>query len=127
MTACTSPRLRPSETPLRISRPSTVTCRSLISKSANVPPVRVRVRVRAGEASLLWDLVGAGGVAFGEPGRSRDRRPQQSFVNLLLVPAGLAASRRHVLDGAVALKQLKHPLWAFDPPGHVALSPCRSG
>src|SRR5438132_8701324 len=36
MTACTSPLLTESETPLRISRPSTLTRRSLISKSAIV-------------------------------------------------------------------------------------------
>src|SRR5205823_3159936 len=34
MTACTSPLLTASETPLRISRPSTLTRKSLISKSA---------------------------------------------------------------------------------------------
>src|SRR5438270_2485327 len=34
ITACTSPLLTASETPLRISRPSTLTRRSLISKSA---------------------------------------------------------------------------------------------
>src|SRR6266568_1900707 len=36
LTACTSPLLTESETPLRISRPSTLTRRSLISKSAIV-------------------------------------------------------------------------------------------
>src|SRR5439155_13348510 len=36
MTACTSPLLTESETPLRISRPSTLTRRSLISKSGIV-------------------------------------------------------------------------------------------
>src|SRR5436305_5495336 len=36
MTACTSPLLTASETPLRISRPSTLTRKSLISKSAIV-------------------------------------------------------------------------------------------
>src|SRR5205823_4951030 len=36
MTACTSPLLTESDTPLRISRPSTLTRRSLISKSAIV-------------------------------------------------------------------------------------------
>src|SRR5712692_7993890 len=42
ITACTSPLLTESETPLRISRPSTLTRRSLISKSA-IPPVSLPV------------------------------------------------------------------------------------
>src|SRR5262249_25964516 len=119
MTACTSPRLKPSETPLRISRPSTLTCRSLISKSANVPPVG------AGEASLPRDLVGAGRVTCTQPGRSREHRPQHSFVDLLLVPAGMAASRGAVLDGAVAVPQLNPTVGALDHLRHVTLLRCQ--
>src|SRR6202165_1875488 len=90
MTACTSPLLMESVTPLRISLPSTLARRSRISKSANFP-------------STLLDFVRAVAGRFAHPRGSRHRRPQQPFVHLLLVHARQAGASRDVLDGAVAV------------------------
>src|SRR5215470_10792849 len=91
MTACTSPRLRPSETPRRISRPSTATCRSLISKSANLLPLSG------------GDVIRAARVAVAEPARADDCGSEEPPVQVLLVPAGVAAASGDVLDRAVAV------------------------
>src|SRR5215471_4702449 len=112
MTACTSPRLSPSETPRRISRPSTETCRSWISKSANFLPLSVGV-----------DVVGAARVAGAQPRRAGDRGAQQPPVHVQLVPAGVAAARGDVLDGTVAVPELELAVRALDQLGHVALLP----
>src|SRR5437763_2639129 len=106
MTACTSPLSTASETPFRISRPSTATCRSLISKSANFLPLRI-------------DVVGAAGVARAQPRGPGDRRPEQPFVRVVLVPARGAGSRGHVLDRAVAVAELEPPARPVDHLGHV--------
>src|SRR6266536_1706898 len=95
MTACTSPRFSPSEMPRRISRPSTETCRSLISKSANFLPLS------------CGDVVGAARVAGSEPARAGDQGAQQPLVDVLLVPARMAAAGGDVLDGAVAVPELE--------------------
>src|SRR5436189_2351895 len=108
MTACTSPRLRPSDTPRRISRPSTATCRSSISNSANVLP-------------LSGDVVRAAGVAGAQPGRPGHDGPQQSSIDVLLVAAGMAGASRDVLDGAVAVPQLDPSVRPLHQLGHVAL------
>src|SRR5215472_7243777 len=108
MTACTWPRSRSSETPCRISRPSTATCRSLISNSANFLP-------------LSGDVVGAAAVAGSEPARTGHGGAQQAPVGGLLLAAGVPAPRRHVLDGAVAVPQLEAALRPLHQLAHVAL------
>src|SRR5690242_8480685 len=107
MTACTSPRLRPSETPRRISRPSTATCRSLISKSANLLPLS------------SGDVVRAARVAIAEPAGADDRGPEEPPVQVLLVPAGMAAAGGDVLDRAVAVSKLEPAVGSFHQLGHV--------
>src|SRR5437660_1235360 len=91
MTACTSPRFKPSEIPRRISRPSTATCRSLISKSANFLPLS------------SGDVIRAARVAGAEPARADDRGPQEPAVEVLLLPARVATTGGDVLDRAVAV------------------------
>src|SRR5215472_9196403 len=107
MTACTSPRLRPSETPRSISRPSTETCRSLISKSANVFPLSA------------GDVIGAARVAGPEPARTDDWGPEEPPVEVLLLPAGVAAAGGDVLDGAVAVSKLEPAVGRLQQLGHV--------
>src|SRR5215469_8828825 len=109
MTVCTSPRLKPSETPRRISRPSTETCRSLISKSANVFPLSV------------GDVVGAARIAVAEPARPDDRRPEQPPVQVLLLPAGIPAAGGDVLDGTVAVSELESAVGCLEQFGHVTV------
>src|SRR2546423_1165855 len=106
MTACTSPLLIPSETPFRISRPSTATCRSLISKSANFLP-------------LCGDVISAAGVSGAQPGGGGDRRPQQPPVGVLLEPAWVPGPGGDVLDRAVAVPELEPAAGALDHLGHV--------
>src|SRR6266536_2242258 len=108
MTACTSPRLRPSETPFRISRPSTATRRSSISNSANFLP-------------LSGDVVRAAGVAGAQPGGAGDHGSQQPLVDVLLVPAGVSAPGGDVLDRAVAVTELELTVRALTQLRHVSL------
>src|SRR5262249_28843849 len=96
-------------------RPSTATCRSLISKSANFLPLC------SGEAFVALDLVCAIRVAGTHPRGSRDRHPQQALVKLLLVAAGVAPSRGHFQVRAVSVAELKSAVGAFDELGHVTL------
>src|SRR5260370_39184826 len=129
MTACTSPLLMESVTPLRISLPSTLARRSRISKSANFP-------------SGPLDFICAIAVRLAHPGGSRHRRAQQPFVHLLLVHARKAGAGRDVLDGAVAVtdratapSQLHHlgpvtvPAGALGqlPDASFTPSPCQPG
>src|ERR1700704_3741474 len=90
MTACTSPLLMLSVTPLRISLPSTLARRSRISKSAN-------------SLLALLDFISAVACRLAHPCGSGHRRPQQALVHLLLVQAWEAGAGGHVLDGAVAV------------------------
>src|SRR5215469_2519463 len=109
MTACTSPRLSPSETPRRISRPSTETCRSLIAKSANFLPHQVLSSSPPGGGGVGLgcgvDVIRAARVAGSQPARPHDGGSQQPPVEILLVAAGMAPARRHVLDRAVAVPE----------------------
>src|ERR1700716_2600953 len=107
MTACTSPRLSPSEMPRRISRPSTATCRSLISKSANLLPLSG------------GDVVRAARVSGAQPRGAADQRAQQAPVHVLLLPARVPAPGRHVLDRAVAVSELEPAVRPLDQLGHV--------
>src|ERR1700704_4538397 len=90
MTACTSPLLMSSVTPLRISLPSTLARRSRISKSDNF-------------LLALLDFIGAVVRRFAHPRGPLQRRPQQPFIHLLRVHAGQAGAGGDVLDGAVAV------------------------
>src|SRR5579875_3244583 len=94
ITACTSPLFKARETPFRISRPSTLTCRFRISKSAKFLP-------------LSSDLVGAAGIPCRQPGSSSHGSTQESLVDVLLMPTGVAGANRDVLDGAVAVPELE--------------------
>src|SRR5437879_6974460 len=95
MTAWTSPLFKRRETPLRISRPSTLTRRSLISKSAN-------------SLSLVRsDLIRATGVAGANPARTLHLGLQQAPVEVELVLAGVPGSRRDFLDRTVAVPELQ--------------------
>src|SRR5437867_6137059 len=109
MTAWISPLFRPRETPFRISRPSTLTRRSLISKSANSLPL-----VRS-------DLIGAAGVAGADPARALHLGPQQAPVVVELLLAGVPGSRGDVLDRSVAVPELKITVLTPGHFGHVAL------
>src|SRR5260370_37048634 len=100
MTACTSPLLMASVTPLRISLPSTLALRSRISKSANFP-------------SAFLDFISAVARRLGHPRRPLHRRPQQPLVPLLLVHAREPRAGRDGLGAAVALAG------AQPPPAHV--------
>src|SRR6266568_5247029 len=90
ITACTSPLLMERVTPLRIGLPSTLACRSRISKSANL-------------VIALLHLIGAVGRGLSQPRRPLHRRAQQALVHLLLVLARERRPGRHVLDRAVAV------------------------
>src|ERR1700730_18411095 len=106
MMACTSPREMPNETPFRISRPSTLTRRSLISKSANFLP-------------LVLDVVSGARVDVPGPGGAGRLGVQQALVDLLLVPAGLPGAGGYVLDRAIAVPKLKATVLPLDPLCHV--------
>src|SRR5260370_23136942 len=115
MTACTSPLLMESVTPLRISLPSTLARRSRISKSANFP-------------SALLDFICAIDCRLAHPGGSRHRRAQEPFVHLLFVHARQARAGSDILDGAVAEterapapSQLKHVVPVTLPGGSRGL------
>src|SRR5256885_12344779 len=108
MTACTSPLLMASVTPLRISLPSTVARRSRISKSANFP-------------SALLDFISAVARRLAHPRGPVDWGPQQPLVHLLLVHAGQAGAGGDVLDGAVAVADRKPSVTDLHHLGHVAV------
>src|SRR5258708_36273013 len=108
MTACTSPLLMASVTPLRISLPSTLARRSRISKSANFP-------------SALLDFICAVGRLLAHPRRPVDGGPQQPLVHLLFVHAGQPGAGGDVLDGAVAVADRKPAGLQLGHLGHVAV------
>src|SRR5207249_782833 len=109
ITAWTSPLFSARETPFRISRPSTLARRSLISKSAN-------------SLSLVRsDLIRAAGVTRANPGRALHLGPQQAPVEVELVLAGVAGSRGDVLDRTVAVPELQTTVRPLGHLGHVAL------
>src|SRR5712691_5696855 len=103
MTACTSPLLMASVTPLRISLPSTLARRSRISKSANFP-------------SALLDFICAVGRLLAHPRRTVHRGPKQPLVH-----AGQAGAGGDVLDGAVAVADREPAIRKFDHLGHVTV------
>src|SRR2546430_1387617 len=107
MTAWTSPREMPREMPFRISRCSTVTRRSLMSKSANFLP-------------LVRDVVGACGVAGPHPGGADHRGAQQALVEGLLLVAGMPGPGGDILDRAVAVPDLEATVRLLEHLGHVA-------
>src|SRR5216684_1979198 len=108
MTACTSPLLMESVTPLRISFPSTLARRSRISKSANFP-------------SALLDFICAIDCRLAHPGGSSHWRAQEPFVHLLFVHARQARAGSYVLDGAVAVTDREPAPSQLDHLGHVAV------
>src|SRR5438105_4148058 len=109
MTAWTSPLFMPRDTPRRISRPSTLTRRSLISKSANSLPL------------IRSDVVGTGRVSGPHPARAHHVRLQQAPVEVQLVLAGVAGARGDVLDGAVAVSQHEVAVRGLGDLGHVTV------
>src|SRR5690348_11171635 len=108
MTAWTSPLLMPSETPLRICRPSTLARRSLISKSAN-------------SLLVLLHHVSAVVRRIGHPCGPRHGGPQEPFVHLLLVDARQPGAGRDILDGAVAVADRETAVARLDLLGHVTV------
>src|SRR6267378_8197667 len=108
MTACTSPLLMASVTPLRISLPSTLARRSRISKSANslAPFLHLICAVRRG---------------LSHPRRALHRCTQQALVHLLFVLAWQRRSHRNVLDRTVAVPDRQTAFWQLDDLRHVAV------
>src|SRR5258708_7851972 len=94
-----------SVTPLRISLPSTLALRSLISKSDNF-------------SSVSFHFICAVACRLGHPGRPGDRRSQEPLVHLLLVQTGQPGAGGDVLDGAVAVADREPTPRPLDPPGH---------
>src|SRR5438105_6344475 len=106
ITACTSPFAMLSETPFRIWRPSTLACRSLISKSAN----------------FLFGLlhhVSAVVGGLGHPRRTSHIGPEKALVHVLLVGARQAGAGGDVLDGAVAVADREASVTELNHLGHV--------
>src|SRR3977135_3459012 len=95
-------------TPLRISLPSTLALRSLISKSANFP-------------SAFFDFISAVVCRLGHPGRPGDRRSQEPFVHLLLVQARKPGAGGPVLDRTVAVTDGQPTIHQLDHLGHVTV------
>src|SRR5579884_3984755 len=108
ITVYTAPLSRASETLLMLSRPSTLTCRFRISKSAKVLP-------------LSRDLLGAARVPGREPGGAGHGSAQEPLVDVLLVPAGMAGADGDVVDGTVAVPELEAAVGPFHQLGHVSL------
>src|SRR5690242_21859484 len=84
ITACTSPLLIASETPLRICRPSTLARRSLISKSANSLFALLHFCAPCARPA---HHVGAVVRRLSHPCGSRHLGAQEPLVHLLLVHA----------------------------------------
>src|SRR6202171_819410 len=95
-------------TPLRISLPSTLALRSLISKSANFP-------------SAFLDFIRAVVCRLGHPGGPSDGRSQEPFVHLLLVQARKPGAGGHVLDRAVAVTDRQPTIRQLHHLGHVTV------
>src|SRR5579859_1926691 len=108
ITACTSPLLMDRVTPLRIGLPSTLACRSRISKSANF-------------VIALLHLISAVGRGLSQPRRPLHRRAKQALVHLLLVLARERGPSGHVLDGAVAVAYRQAAARKLDHFGHVSV------
>src|SRR6266849_9296583 len=108
MTACTSPLLMASVTPLRISLPSTLARRSRISKSANslAPFLHLICAVRRG---------------LSHPRRALHRSTQQALVHLLFVLARQRRPHRDVLDRTVAVPDREPASRQLDDLRHVAV------
>src|SRR5579859_4835463 len=106
ITACTSPLLMARVTPFRIGLPSTLACRSRISKSANF-------------AIALLHLISAVCRCLSQPRRPFHRRAKQALVHLLLVLARERGPSGHVLDGAVAVADRQAASGQLDHLGHV--------
>src|SRR5260370_378826 len=108
MTACTSPLLMASATPLRISLPSTLARRSRISKSANsvAPFLHLLFAVRRG---------------LSHPRRAPPRSPQQALVHLLFVLARQGRPHPYVLDRTVAVPDREPASRQVDDLRHVAV------
>src|ERR1700704_6071780 len=116
MTACTSPLSMPSEIPFRISRLSTLTCRSLISRSAMNLPFHL---------FLGPDDICAGGVLVRQPGRPLDGGPQQPLVHRLLAVAGMTGLGGDIADRAVAVPDRERAVSIVHDFGHVAACRCQ--
>src|SRR5258708_28075361 len=101
-----------SVTPLRISLPSTLALRSLISKSDNF-------------SSVSFHFICAVACRLGHPGRPGDRRSQEPLVHLLLVQTGQPGAGGDVLDGAVAVADPGPARPQRHPPGPVPGLPRR--
>src|SRR5258708_3501913 len=99
-----------SVTPLRISLPSTLALRSLISKSDNF-------------SSVSFHFICAVACRLGHPGRPGDRRSQEPLVHLLLVQTGQPGAGGDVLDGAVAVADREPTPRQLDHLGHVTVFP----
>src|SRR6266478_9771440 len=91
ITACTSPLLIASVTPLRISLPSTLARKSRISKSAANP------------LTPFLDFICAVVRRLAHPGGPGHRRTQEPLIHLLLVHTRQPCAGGDILDGAVAV------------------------
>src|SRR5690348_14383039 len=118
ITACTSPLLIASETPLRICRPSTLACRFLISKSAN--SLLLIGWAPCARPALLHHVSAVVG-SLGHPRRACHLGAQEPFVHLLLVDARQPRAGRDILDGAVAVTDRKSSIAQVDHLGHVTM------
>src|SRR2546430_1983763 len=103
----------PSEIPFRISRSSTLTRRSLISRSAICSCSLSFFRL------LALDHVWAGGVGVPHPGGPLDVRVQQAPVHRLFAMAGMAGLGGDVGDRAIAVPDRVGPVPIVHELGHV--------
>src|SRR4029077_14356052 len=108
ITACTSPLLMASVTPLRISLPSTLARSSRISKSANsiAPFLHLICAVRRG---------------LSHPRRALHLSTQQALVHFLFVLARQRRAHRDVLDRTVAVPDRKRASRHLDHLGHMTV------
>src|SRR5438309_11044668 len=95
-----------SETRFKLSRPSSLARRSLISTSAN-------------SLRVLLHHVSAVVRSLSHPRRARHVRAQEPLVHLLLVAARKPRAGRDILDRAVAVADREPTLSKLDHLGHV--------
>src|SRR5207244_11059822 len=98
MTACTSPLLTASETPFRISRPSTLTRKSLISKSGIAPVSLPADPEFKANSVLLWHV-------------AIERNPQRIDRERCALHPGRADLDAELIEEVLGRERLKLPQW----------------